>query len=103
MRAFAEVRCGGAKEDAVGNAAYYILVDSTTAAMGLYRALRQRGCQVRVAPVPRGVTACCGTSLMVEPDQLPAVQATLDADPPLAYQSIVRLDNAIDPNRNVFC
>lgn len=71
--------------------------------MALYRALREHGCRVRVAPVPRGVTACCGTSVMVEPEDMPAVQAVLDADSSLAYERVVKLEGAIDPQRDVFC
>lgn len=71
--------------------------------MALYRALREHGCRVRVAPVPRGVTACCGTSVMVEPEDMLAVQAALDADPALAYERVVKLEGAIDPQRDVFC
>ena len=71
--------------------------------MALYRALREHGCRVRVAPVPRDVTACCGTSVMVEPEDMPAVQAVLDADSSLAYERVVKLEGAIDPQRDVFC
>ena len=71
--------------------------------MALYRALREHGCRVRVAPVPRGVTACCGTSVMVGPEDMPAVQAVLDADSSLASERVVKLEGAIDPQRDVFC
>ncbi len=87
----------------MAKAAYYLLVNTSTEGMALYRALREHGCRVRVAPVPRGVTACCGTSVMVEPEDMPAVQAVLDADSSLAYERVVKLEGAIDPQRDVFC
>lgn len=87
----------------MAKAAYYLLVNTSTEGMALYRALREHGCRVRVAPVPRGVTACCGTSVMVEPEDMLAVQAVLDADSSLAYERVVKLEGAIDPQRDVFC
>lgn len=83
--------------------AFYLLVNSTTEGMALYRGLREQGCRVRVAPVPRDVTACCGVSVMVEPDDMPAVRAALAADPSLPCKDVVELKGAIDPGRDVFC
>ena len=45
--------------------AYYILVESSTAGWALYTALREAGCVARIAPVPRGLQACCGVSLLL--------------------------------------
>lgn len=83
--------------------AFYILVDSTTEGMALYSYLRAHGCAVRISPAPRGVQACCGVSLLVEPDAMPAVRLTLKADDAPAYVDIVELPNQIDPKRDVYC
>ena len=40
---------------------------------------------------------------MVEPEDMPAVQAVLDADSSLAYERVVKLEGAIDPQRDMFC
>lgn len=82
---------------------FYVLVNSTTEGMSLYARLREAGCKVRVAPAPRGATTCCGVSLAVEPQDIDAVRAALDADPSLAFDRIVELENAVDPSRDVYC
>lgn len=87
----------------MASTAFYILVESTTAGMALYSALRGHGCVVRISPAPRGVQVCCGVSLLVNPEDMPAVRAALElADTP-GYVDIVELPNQIDPHRDVYC
>lgn len=82
---------------------FYVLVDGATEGMRLYEALCGRGCRVRVAPAPRGVTACCGVSLRVEADAIEAVRAAL-ADPAMPpYDRVVELEDTVDPRRDRFC
>lgn len=82
---------------------FYVLVDSSTEGFSLYTHLRQQGCQVRIAPAPRGHTACCGMSIMADASDIPDVRAALDADPSLRYDRIIELENPIDPHRDVYC
>lgn len=82
---------------------FYVLVNSSTEGLALFRALRERSCKVRIAPAPRGHTACCGMSLLVEPADMPAVRSELAADPTLAYDRIIEIENTIDPHRDAFC
>lgn len=82
---------------------FYVLVSSSTEGLSLYRALREAGCRARIAPAPRGETTCCGMSIMVEPIDMPAVLAALDADPSLSYDRVVELENRIDPRRDAYC
>lgn len=82
---------------------FYILVDSTTAGMALYKALRGQGCKVRISPAPRGVQVCCGVSLLVNPQDMPAVRAALELPDTPPYVDIVELPNQIDPHRDVYC
>ena len=83
--------------------AFYILVESTTAGMALYQHLRRAGCAVRISPAPRGLQACCGVSLLAEPEAMPAVRAALAEPGAPAYVDIVELPNQIDPHRDVYC
>ena len=82
---------------------FYVLVHSSTEGLALFRGLRERGCRVRIAPAPRGHTACCGMSVMVDPADMPAVRAALDGDPALAYDRVIELANTIDPLRDAYC
>lgn len=81
----------------------YILADSSTEAFALYLWLRQRGMGVRVAPIPRGVTACCGTSVLVEDDCIDAVAHALSLPDAPAYDRIVEVERAFDAHRDRYC
>lgn len=85
------------------NTVFYVLVNSSTEGMALFLRLRQLGCKVRVAPAPRGHTACCGMSILVNAEDMPPVREALDADPSLDYDRIIELENQINPRRDVFC
>ena len=82
---------------------FYVLVNSSTEGLVLYHALHGRGLAVRIAPAPHGVVSCCGMSLAVDPDEMPAVRDALDADPTLRYDRVVEVANAIDPHRDAYC
>ena len=82
---------------------FYILVESSTAGMALYTALRAQGCKVRISPVPRGLQACCGVSLLVNPEDMPAVREALELPGFPPHEGVVELENQIDPHRDVFC
>ena len=83
--------------------AYYILVESSTAGWALYTALRDAGCVAHIAPVPRGLQACCGVSLLVKPEHIAAVRAALERPGMPSHEGVVELENQIDPHRDVFC
>lgn len=82
---------------------FYILVNSTTEGMALYQALRACGCKVRISPAPRGVQVCCGVSLLVNPEDMPAVRQALKRPDMPGYVDVVELPNQIDPHRDVYC
>ena len=83
--------------------AFYILVESSTAGMALFTALRKEGCRVRISPVPRGLQACCGVALLVNPSDMPDVRRALELEGMPGYEGIVELENQLNPNRDVFC
>lgn len=83
--------------------AYYVLVNSTNEGWALYNALREQGCACRISPTPRGLQACCGMSILVKPQDLPAVEKALALPGMPSHEGIVELDNQINPNRDVYC
>lgn len=83
--------------------AYYILVESTTAGWALYTALKEAGCSVRIAPVPRGFQACCGMSILVDPENIDGVRAALEAPGMPGYEDIVEHGIDLDPRRDRYC
>lgn len=87
----------------MADTAFYILVESSTTGFALYQKLRDAGCKTRISPVPRGLQACCGMSLLVNPEDMPAVREALDAPGMPPYEDIVELENQINPKRDVYC
>lgn len=83
--------------------AYYILVESTTAGWALYTALKGEGCAVRVAPVPRGLQACCGMSILVDPSNIDEVRAVLSKSGTPSYDAIVEHGLDLNPRRDRYC
>ncbi|MDO4182289.1 MAG: DUF3343 domain-containing protein [Coriobacteriia bacterium] len=82
---------------------YYILVESTTQGWALYNALRAADCACRIAPVPRGLQACCGMAVLVESDAIEGVRAALAAPEMPGYVDIVQMENQYNPKRDVYC
>lgn len=83
-------------------AAWYVLVSSHTEGLGLYRRLRSAGFAVRIAPVPHGLQACCGMSVLVGEAEVDAVRAFMDREN-CPYEDVVRVEHAIDAGRDRFC
>lgn len=82
--------------------AWYVLVRSHTEGLGLYRQLRGAGFAVRIAPVPHGLQACCGMSILAGEDEIDAVRAFLERER-CPYEDVVRVERAIDAGRDRFC
>ncbi|MEE0844804.1 MAG: DUF3343 domain-containing protein [Eggerthellaceae bacterium] len=82
---------------------YFVLADGSTQAFAVYRWLRSEGFRVRVAPVPRGLTACCGTSVMVDADEADAVRRALERSDAPAYDTIACVRCDFDPHRDRYC
>lgn len=83
--------------------AYYILVESTTAGWALHNALKGEGCKVRIAPVPRGLQACCGMSILVNPEDMAPVREALAKPGMPGYERIEELQLDLDPKRDRYC
>ena len=92
-----------ASSGAAAGTVFYVLVNSSTEGMALFTRLREAGCKVRVAPAPRGATTCCGMSILVNHEDMPAVRTALEAHPTWAYDRVVELPNEINPHRDRYC
>ena len=82
---------------------FYLLVESTTQGWSLYQHLKGAGCACRIAPVPRGLQACCGMSVMVDAADMEAVRAALALSECPGYVDIVEMENQYNPKRDVYC
>ena len=82
---------------------FYVLVESSTVGWQLYNKLRSAGASLRISPVPRGLQACCGMSLLVEPKDIDKVKSLLEQPGMPPYEDIVEIQNQRDPTRDVYC
>lgn len=82
--------------------ACYVLVRTSTEGFDLYERLTKAGVPARVAPAPHGMQACCGTSVLLDPEVVDAARAVIDVAP-YPIERIVRVAGAIDPTRDTYC
>lgn len=89
------------KPDEAGS--WYALVDSATEGFAAYQCLRACGFNVRVAPAPRGVQACCGMSVLVcDAREVGAVRKAVRREG-LAVTEFVLVAGTCDARRDRFC
>lgn len=81
---------------------YYLLFHNHTEGMTLYRYLRRQDLPVRICPVPRAASACCGMSLLVLQEDIEAVERCV-AESGLPFQGVAALPRDIDPRRDHYC
>ncbi len=82
--------------------ASYVLVRTSTEAFDLYERIRAAGVPARVAPAPHGMQACCGTSVMLDPEDVERALRVIESAP-YPIERIVEVAGAIDPLRDRFC
>lgn len=61
--------------------ACYVLVRTSTEGFDLYQRLVDAGVPARVAPAPHGMQACCGTSVLLDPEVVDAARPVIEAAP----------------------
>ena len=94
---------GAGAPDATSNVQWYALVDSATEGFAAYQALRAAGFDVRIAPAPRGVQACCGMSIAFgDPAEVEAARYVA-AERGLAITEFVQVAGSRDARRDRFC
>lgn len=82
--------------------ACYVLVRTSTEGFDLYERLVKAGVPACVAPAPHGMQACCGTSVLLDPEVVSAAKPVIDAAP-YPIERIVRIAGAINPARDSYC
>ena len=76
-----------------------MLVRTSTEGFDLYQRLVDAGVPARVAPAPHGMQACCGTSVLLDPE---VARRVIEAAP-YPIERIVRVAGAINPARDTYC
>ncbi len=71
---------------------YYILFKNHTDGTAMYHALRAAGLSAQIAPTPRQLSVCCGVSLIIQPEEIPAIKK-LAEEQELEYVKIEGVNN----------
>ena len=83
---------------------YYILFDNYTHGFAMQAVLKEASIRNRIAPAPRAIQGdlTCGMSLLIEPEDLPAVEKVIAEKHP-TYHAIRPLAGQINPRRDRYC
>ena len=83
---------------------YYILFANYEQGLALRDLLTAAGVKNRIAPAPRAIQGelSCGMSLLLEPDQVDAARACIEANH-AEYHAIVPLEGQIKSHRDKYC
>lgn len=82
--------------------ACYVLDRTSTEGFDLYQRFVDAGVPACVAPAPHGMQACCGTSVLLDPEVVDAARPVIEVAP-YPIVRIVRVAGAIDPARDTYC
>lgn len=80
---------------------YYVLFNVHTDGLAMYRAVKSQGYYAQISPTPRELSVCCGISLLVREEDIPAIRA-LAEEQHLEYISIEGLNNTFDNQRHQY-
>jgi len=78
---------------------YYILFEVHTDGIAMYDAIRNAGMYAQISPTPRQLSVCCGISLLIKEEDIPAIRA-LAEEQSLDYMKIEGLNNTFDNQRH---
>lgn len=83
---------------------WYILFENYEQGLDLHALLDGAGVQNRIAPAPRSIQGelSCGMSLLLEPEELAAAKAVIEAHQ-AAHYAIVPLAGQIHSHRDKYC
>ncbi|MDO4384033.1 MAG: DUF3343 domain-containing protein [Eubacteriales bacterium] len=80
---------------------YYILFDTHTDGLSMYRAVKAAGMYAQISPTPRELSVCCGISLLVHEEDVDRIKE-LAEDQDLPYIRIEGLDNEFNSQRHQY-
>ncbi len=78
---------------------YYILFNTHTDGLAMYRAVKAAGLYAQISPTPRELSVCCGISLLVHEEDVENIKA-LALEQELPYIRIEGLNNEFNNQRH---
>ena len=70
--------------------------------MRLHRELKAQGIKAVIAPTPRAASKCCGVSLLVQAQDVEAIQACVKAQG-IEILKIAEIERDVNPKRDRYC
>ncbi|MCI8667856.1 MAG: DUF3343 domain-containing protein [Dorea sp.] len=81
---------------------HYVLFPNHDNAMRLHRELKAQGIKAVIAPTPRAASKCCGVSLLVQAQDVEAIQACVKAQG-IEILKIAEIERDVNPKRDRYC
>lgn len=80
----------------------YILFPNHDNAMRLYRELKKKEIEAKIAPTPRSASKCCGVSLIVDKEDVADIRKIAESRE-IMIEKIVEIKEDINPQRDKYC
>lgn len=81
---------------------HYVLFPNHDNGMRLYQELKKLGVRATIAPTPRAASKCCGISLLVKEEDIPAIEACI-AEYGIEILKIAAIERDVNPHRDKYC
>ena len=78
---------------------YYILFNTHTDGLAMYRAVKAAGRYAQISPTPRELSVCCGIALLIHEEDIEAIRK-LAQEQHLDHIGIEGLDNEFNNQRH---
>lgn len=80
----------------------YVLFPNHDNGMRLQRELKKLGVRAVIAPTPRSASKCCGISLMIQEEDVKAVEACI-REHNIETLGIAEVEKDVNPGRDRYC
>lgn len=81
---------------------HYVLFPNHDNGMRLHKELKEIGIRAVIAPTPRSASKCCGISLLVKEEDLPAIRDCIDRKG-IEILTIAAIEKDVNPGRDRYC
>ncbi len=78
---------------------YYILFNTHTDGLAMYRVVKAAGMYAQISPTPRELSVCCGIALLIHEEDIEAIRK-LAQEQHLDHIGIEGLDNEFNNQRH---
>lgn len=80
---------------------YYMLFNNSNEAFAMHQEMTKNHLESRISPTPRQLSICCGVTLLVKYEEIPAIKELAEKKD-LTYLGFQGLNNKFDGKRHKF-